>query len=88
MTFGALDSPSAQRVGVIVVAAGQSSRMAGVDKTFAPVLGIPLVAYSLEQFEAFPPASEIVLVLAEHSLGLGQDLVSSRDYRWAGDCRL
>ncbi len=81
MTSGAPDPASAPRVGVILVAAGQSSRMAGVDKTFTPVLGIPLVAYSLDQFEAFPPASEVVLVLAEQSLGPGQELVSSREYR-------
>jgi len=55
--------------------------MAGVDKTFTLVLGLPLVAYSLEQFEAFPPVSEIVLVLAEQSLGQGRDLVRSREFR-------
>ena len=81
MTSGGPVPASAHRVGVIVVAAGQSTRMAGVDKSFAPVLGIPLVAYSLEQFEAFPQTSEIVLVLAEQSLGQGKALVSSRDYR-------
>ena len=81
MTSGAPDPASAHRVGVIVVAAGQSSRMAGVDKTFTPLLGLPLVAYSLEQFEAFPPVSEIVLVLAEQSLGQGRDLVRSREFR-------
>lgn len=81
MTSGAPVPVSAPRVGVIVVAAGLSSRMAGVDKTFTHVLGTPLVAYSLEQFEAFPPASEVVLVLAEQSLRQGQDLVSSGHYR-------
>ncbi|MEC8960291.1 MAG: NTP transferase domain-containing protein, partial [Chloroflexota bacterium] len=30
-------------VGAVIVAAGSSTRMGGVDKTFAPILGVPLV---------------------------------------------
>ncbi len=81
MTSGAPVPAPVPRVGVIVVAAGRSSRMGGTDKTFTPVLGIPLVAYSLKQFEAFPPVSEVVLVLAEQRREQGQALVSSGDYR-------
>ena len=43
------------RVGVVIVAAGSSSRMEGVDKTFAPLMGQPLIAHTLDRFEAFPP---------------------------------
>ena len=68
-------------VGVVVVAAGASSRMAGVDKTFAPALGLPLVAHCLARFEAFAPVSEIVLVLAQASLERGREMVRSRGYR-------
>ncbi|HZA21509.1 MAG TPA: NTP transferase domain-containing protein, partial [Dehalococcoidia bacterium] len=64
--------PPASGVGVIVVAAGKSARMGGVDKTFAPILGIPLVAYTLAQFEAFPPVTEIVLVLSADHLEQGR----------------
>ncbi|HLF04304.1 MAG TPA: 2-C-methyl-D-erythritol 4-phosphate cytidylyltransferase [Dehalococcoidia bacterium] len=73
-------SPPAS-LGAILVAAGQSARMGGVDKIFAPVLGIPLVAYSLDQLEASPQVSEIVLVLATGSLARGQELVQARGYR-------
>ena len=38
------------RVGAIIVAAGRSSRMGGVDKLFLPLLGLPLLSYSLEAF--------------------------------------
>ena len=38
-------------VGAIIVAAGRSSRMGGVDKTFAPLLGAPLIAHTVERFE-------------------------------------
>ena len=68
------------RVGVVVVAAGSSSRMEGVDKTFAPLLGHPLITHTLDQLEAFPSVSEIALVLASHSLEVGRGLVRQRGY--------
>jgi 2-C-methyl-D-erythritol 4-phosphate cytidylyltransferase len=55
--------------------------MGGVDKTFATVLGAPLIAHTLDQIEAFPPVAEIVLVLAADSLEQGRELVRSRGYR-------
>ena len=68
-------------VGVVVVAAGSSSRMGGVDKIFAPVLDRPLVCFALDQLEAFPPVTEIVLVLDSGSLTQGRELVDARGYR-------
>lgn len=69
------------KVGAIIVAAGGSTRMAGLDKTFAPLLGRPLITHTLDWFEEFPQVSEIVLVLAAGSLDLGRDLVRERGYR-------
>ena len=69
------------KVGVIIVAAGRSTRMGGVDKTFAPILGRPLVAHTLDRFETAPQIDEIVLVLAEESLDRGRNLVRERGYR-------
>lgn len=71
---------SAPSLGAIVVAAGSSSRMEGLDKTFAPLLGIPLIAHCLDQLESFPAIDQIVLVLSQQSLGLGEDLVAQRKY--------
>ena len=73
--------PPNRRVGAVVVAAGKSSRMKGVDKVFTPILGVPLVAYSLDQLESFPPVAEIVLVLSPDSLDQGQDLLRHRGYQ-------
>jgi 2-C-methyl-D-erythritol 4-phosphate cytidylyltransferase len=70
----------APRVGAIIVAAGQSSRMDGVDKAFTLVGGLPLLAYSLDQFEKFPPICDIVPVLAPRMLGQGRLLARSRNY--------
>ena len=55
--------------------------MGGVDKTFAPILGIPLVAYTLAQFEAFPPVTEIVLVLSADHLEQGRRLIRAHNYQ-------
>ena len=55
--------------------------MAGVDKTFAPVRGQPLVAHTLDRFEQFPPVTEIVLVVSADSWELGCALVRRRKYR-------
>lgn len=45
----------------VIVAAGSSSRF-GSDKLFAPLSGIPVLAYSLTTFEACKYISEIVIV--------------------------
>ena len=50
-------------VGVIVVAAGASSRMGGVDKVFVPLLGRPLAAHSLSVLGAHPDVDAIVFVV-------------------------
>jgi 2-C-methyl-D-erythritol 4-phosphate cytidylyltransferase len=55
--------------------------MGGVDKIFAPVLDRPLVCFALDQLEAFPPVTEIVLVLDSGSLTQGRELVDARGYR-------
>jgi 2-C-methyl-D-erythritol 4-phosphate cytidylyltransferase len=67
-------------VGAVVVAAGQSARMGGVDKTFALVRGVPLLAYALDQLERFAPVVEIIPVLSPRMLGQGRLLARSRNY--------
>ena len=49
---------------VIVVAAGSSSRMAGVDKLARIVAGLPLLAHSLAAIAAAPEVRRIVIVTA------------------------
>jgi 2-C-methyl-D-erythritol 4-phosphate cytidylyltransferase len=72
---------SASQVSVVVVAAGKSSRMGGIDKTFVPVLEKPLVAHTLSPFEAFPLVREVVLVLAAEELGRGKRLLQEHHLR-------
>ena len=74
-------TPPPLTVNAVIVAAGRSSRMAGVDKTFAPLLGIPLIAHTVERFEAHPAINEIALILAPDATLRGQQLATSRGWR-------
>ena len=67
-------------IGAVIVAAGRSTRMGGVDKTFAPLLGKPLIAHTLSRFESSPVVSEIVLVLAGESVDRGRRMVADGGY--------
>ena len=70
----------AGKVGAVIVAAGSSARMGGIDKTFAPILGRPLVVHTIDRFELSPLIHQIVLVLAKDSLDLGKQMVLKRGY--------
>ncbi len=54
--------------------------MGGVDKTFASLLGTPLIGHTLGRLDSSPTVSEIVLVLAEESVDRGRQLVSKAGY--------
>ena len=70
-----------ESAGAVVVAAGGSNRMGGIDKIFAPLLGIPLLAHVLDQLEAFAPVDRIALVLGKNSVQRGRELVEQRGYQ-------
>lgn len=53
---------------VIIVAAGASSRMQGINKQFMPVLGVPVIARTLMTFEACADISKIIIVTAKDSI--------------------
>lgn len=76
-------STSGESVGAVVVAAGGSRRMGGIDKIFVPLLGMPLLAYVLDQLEAFDPVDQVALVLGEASVERGRELVEQRGYQKA-----
>jgi len=69
------------KVGAIIVAAGTSSRMGGIDKVFATVDGKPLLATVITVFQNCPSINEIVVVLSRRSLGQGRKLV--KDHNWS-----
>jgi 2-C-methyl-D-erythritol 4-phosphate cytidylyltransferase len=52
----------------IILAAGESSRMKGINKIFYRVQGKPLIFYSILAFENHPQINEIILVAKEKYL--------------------
>ena len=54
--------PYENAVPVIIVAAGSSSRMGGINKMFVSISGIPVIARTLLCFERSRFVSEIVVV--------------------------
>lgn len=68
------------KVGVIIVAAGTSSRMGGIDKVFATLVGEPILAKVITVFNDCTLVDEIVIVLAKKSLEQGRKLI--KDHHW------
>jgi 2-C-methyl-D-erythritol 4-phosphate cytidylyltransferase len=68
------------KVGVVIVAAGTSQRMTGVNKIFAPLRGKPLLAWSADTCQSCRLVRQIVLVLNDKDLARGQELRKERDW--------
>jgi 2-C-methyl-D-erythritol 4-phosphate cytidylyltransferase len=64
----------------IVVAAGRSERMGGVDKVFVPVMGRPLITWTLAAFKRCDAIEGVVVVAAPESVEKMQTLV--REWRF------
>ncbi len=75
-----MGTESPPSIGAVIVAAGRSTRMGGVDKTFVPLLGKPLIAHTLSRLESSPVVSEIVLVLSGESVERGRQIVADGGY--------
>lgn len=88
MAQGRVPPGASERVGAVIVAAGESRRMAGVDKVFAPLLGRLLISHSLEAFIACTAVTDIVLVLSQDNVAKGQALLEARRWSEAVDIRV
>ena len=64
------------KVGAIIVAAGESRRMGGVDKVFALLGGKPVLAWVLDAFDSCDSVSQIVVVVSEKNLERCRQLVA------------
>jgi 2-C-methyl-D-erythritol 4-phosphate cytidylyltransferase / 2-C-methyl-D-erythritol 2,4-cyclodiphosphate synthase len=62
---GTVGRPAAD---VVIVAAGSSRRMAGVDKLMAPIGGRPLLAWTVEAMAASANVDRVVLVVSPESV--------------------
>jgi 2-C-methyl-D-erythritol 4-phosphate cytidylyltransferase len=70
-----------QKVGAIIVAAGSSSRMGGIDKMFAPLEGKPVLARVVDVFERAPSVDRIAVTLNAKNIAQGQALAASEDWQ-------
>lgn len=68
------------KVGAIIVAAGVSQRMGGINKLFVPLKGKPLVAWSVDTCQRCEFISQVVLVLNSKDLARGEKLREERDW--------
>ena len=62
------------KMGVVIVAAGTSQRMSGINKLFAPLKGKLLLAWSVDTCQKSNLVQQIVLVLNDKDLARGQKL--------------
>ena len=80
-------------VGVVIVAAGSSSRMVGTNKITAPLMGKPVISYTLSAFEQNSIVGDIVVVTKEDMLLSLQKIVDQggflkvTDVIKGGNCR-
>ncbi len=68
------------RVGAIIVAAGESRRMNGVDKVMASLAGKPVLSWSIEVLQQSPDVERIVLVNSQKNLEPVQCLVMEQKW--------
>ena len=70
-----------QQYPVIVVAAGSSSRMQGVNKQLAEINGIPVIVHTLKVFDQSPFISRIILVTKQEDIPLLQRITDEYDIK-------
>ena len=73
-------------LGAVIVAAGASQRMAGINKLFAPLMGKPLLAWSVDTCQGHRLVQQIVLVLSDDDLARGQKLKKERGWSKVALC--
>lgn len=68
------------KVGAIIVAAGESRRMSGVDKVFALLGGKPVVAWVVDAFDGCDQVSQIVVVVGEKNLEWCRQIINTKGW--------
>jgi 2-C-methyl-D-erythritol 4-phosphate cytidylyltransferase len=71
---------SRERVGAVVVAAGSSQRMGGLDKIFASIAGKPVLGHVLRVFQGCSMVDQVVVVLNEAGLERGREVVETEGF--------
>ena len=74
-------SSAATPVGAVVVAAGESRRMQGIDKIFHPLDGIPIVWHSILALQSHPSVVDVALVTSRNNFERAEELVDTQGYQ-------
>ena len=73
------------KVGAVIVAAGKSQRMGGVDKMLALLGDKPVLARVIDVFQRCDSIDQIVVVLSQENLEPGQQLVAKGEWSKVSD---
>jgi len=74
-----------QKVAAIIVAAGESQRMEGIDKVFALLGGKPLLTRATQAFQESPLVDQIVVVVSGENHEKCQHLVAGEEWSKVSD---
>lgn len=69
-----------ERVAAVIAAAGESRRMNGLDKLFAPLGGKPVIVRTIDVFQSSGVIDEIILVLSVANIKTGRRLVEGEGW--------
>jgi 2-C-methyl-D-erythritol 4-phosphate cytidylyltransferase len=69
-----------QKAAAIIAAAGESRRMNGMDKVFAPLGGRPALSYVLDAFAKCESISQIVVVVSKDNIEKCRQLIAGEKY--------
>jgi len=69
-----------QKVSAIIAAAGDSRRMGGADKLFAPIAGRPVLARVIDVFEKCKSIDQIIVVISSTNIEKCRRLVASEKW--------
>ncbi|MFW6055936.1 MAG: 2-C-methyl-D-erythritol 4-phosphate cytidylyltransferase [Chloroflexota bacterium] len=75
-----------KKIGVIVPAAGVSSRMQGQEKLFADLAGKPVLAWCVDTFESCADVVHIIVAMNAMNLPLGRELARKRAWKKCSFC--
>ena len=80
--------PDPETVGAVIVSAGASTRMAGVNKTLVELAGMPLIARTIEVFESCDAVGAVVLVVSRDDLNDVAEISRQRQWKKVVHIRL
>lgn len=64
----------------LIIAAGSSTRMDGIDKIFTPIFKRPVISYSIQAMQDCNAIKSIILVFSAENLHKGNSLVKQEDW--------